>query len=656
MTDKEESLREVSSINPRSEEFYQQLVENCDDFIFLIDPQGKIQYFNPITAENLYFSLSEMEGKNIIDYLHPDDQPQIRFMLQNFVKKNPIHEVTVRLRKKNGIFLPVVVRAKLITNLNGSVSGLVITARRPSKLNEVPPKTNPFFNLNDASSIQWMLANIPGVIWTCDKDFQTIYISPPSFEILGFTTDEILSNSRFWNQQIHPDDLPSVKQEWGSLFEHSIPYEVEFRFEKKDGREIWLRDRSFSFFESEGKWFANGILVDITERKRFEMQLLQSQKMEALGRFAGGIAHDFNNLITVILGYGELLYTSKNTPEEVESFSHKILTTAQKAAQLTKKILLFSRSHITQKTPIDVNEIIMASQDLLQTMIGETIKLQFLLCSPSPIIVADKSKIEQILFNLAGNSRDAMEGAGILTIQTKTTIYSETFHNENIQIPPGDYCTIIVQDTGKGISPTAIPYIFEPFYSTKEIGHGTGLGLSIVYGILKQLGGYIYVTSQITKGTSFNIFIPIHHGKIARNSLKTSQLDISNLSKIHRVLLVEDNPSVYTFLSHVLMKEQCQIVQAKNGNEAYREFQANPDKFDLILTDIKMPGMDGKTLCKNILQLRPLQQILLISGFTDIDGIHELVQKPNVYFLAKPFKLAELSQIFKELIENREKK
>ena len=333
------------------------------------------------------------------------------------------------------------------------------------------------------------------------------FINPRALQILGCTEEELNTKTLF--DIIHPDDQNIVLDFYfNTLKKEDVVLQYPFRIITRKDEPQWVLNNSVKI-EWEKKTGVLNIFTDITESKKLEQQLLQAQKMEAIGQFAGGIAHDFNNILTAIMGYGNLVKMKIKGDESLVKYIDNILTSAEKAANLTKSLLTFTRKQVIDPKPTDVNEVILNAEKLLSKLIGEDIEFSVKLNSNSLIVIADGNQIIQVLMNLATNARDAMPRGGKLTIRTDIIEIDDTFIQEHGYGKKGLYALISFEDTGIGMNDKTMERMFEPFFTTKEVGKGTGLGLATVYGIIKQQNGYIGVRSALNEGTTFNIYLPI---------------------------------------------------------------------------------------------------------------------------------------------------
>ncbi len=402
-----------------------------------------------------------------------------------------------------------------------------------------------------------------------------------------------------------------------------------------------------------------GLLIqfnDITDQKKFESQLGQSQKMQAVGQLAGGIAHDFNNLLTAMIGFCDLLLL-RHTPGD-QSFTDvmQIKQNANRAANLVRQLLAFSRQQTLQPKVLDITESLAELSALLRRLIGSNIELKIKHERDLGLVLVDQGQLEQVIINLAVNARDSMEGGGEIIITTQNYEFKKAKRYGADVIPPGPYVLVEVSDTGVGIKPEIIDRIFDPFFSTKEVGSGTGLGLSTVYGIVKQTGGFIQVKSKVGEGTTFSIYLPQYltddtKAVVAPSREKTPPQDLTGSSTI---LLVEDEDAVRLFSARALRSKGYTVIEAVNGTEALDLIKTNDKTIDLVISDVIMPQMDGPTFIKEMNDLNINPKVLFISGYTEDTFHDQLNGAEKVAFLSKPFSLNDLATRVKEILDEEE--
>ena len=399
---------------------------------------------------------------------------------------------------------------------------------------------------------------------------------------------------------------------------------------------------------SPARGFFIAVFDNITERRRLEEQLRQSQKMEAVGQLAGGIAHDFNNLLTVINGYAELLQNRIDEKSPLRGNVDEIRHAGDRAASLTRQLLAFSRRQVLQPEPIDLNGVISHLGTMLRRLIGENIELRTFLRPDLGTVLADPGQIEQVLLNLAVNARDAMSAGGKLILETDNVVLDEAFAREHPTVVPGPHVLLAVSDTGTGIPGEIREHIFEPFFSTKERGKGTGLGLSTVYGIVKQSNGYISVYSEVGKGTVFKIYLPRVDGEA---QVLPSVSPAASLRGDETVLVVEDERSVQGVIERVLSGNGYRVLLACEGSEALRVSEEYEGTIDLLVTDLVMPEMGGREVARRLEAARPGLRVLYMSGYTENAISHHGVLDPGLAFLQKPFLSDALLRKVREVLD-----
>ncbi len=392
------------------------------------------------------------------------------------------------------------------------------------------------------------------------------------------------------------------------------------------------------------------IQEELAERQRLEEQLLQSQKMEAVGRLAGGVAHDFNNILTAIIGYSEFLLMSLEPGDPLYRDVAEIKKAADRAADLTSQLLAFSRKQIMQPKVLDLNITVDNMGKMLRRLIGEDIQLVIALEPALGRVKADPGQVEQVIMNLAVNARDAMPEGGRLTIETRNVYLDEDYARQHLDVQPGPYVMLAISDTGVGMDEETQSHLFEPFFTTKDVGKGTGLGLATVYGIVKQSGGHIEVESEVGTGTTFKIYLPQieEEGDSARQTWRPD----SPLSGRETILLVEDEEVVRDLARRVLAQSGYTVLQARHGQEALQVCKDYEGTIHLLVTDVVMPGgMSGRQLAEQLIALRPEMKIMYISGYTGNAIAHHGVLDSGTAFLQKPFSPAELTKKVREVLD-----
>ena len=450
---------------------------------------------------------------------------------------------------------------------------------------------------------------------------------------------------------VHPEDRERLQRELSEAVTSRKPLSTEFRIVRLNDNEVRnISIVSKSIYDKSGDAVRLiGTTHDITERKKLEEQLVQAQKMEAVGRLAGGVAHDFNNLLTIILGRGQLAIEKLGPDDPNRESLDEIMKAGDRAAGLTRQLLAFSRRQVLQPRVLDLNAVVTDLSKLLRRLIGEDIQLSTTLARGLGQIKADPGQTEQVIMNLAVNARDAMPRGGQLTIETANVELDENWARSRPYASPGSYVMISVSDTGIGIDDEVKPHIFEPFFTTKEKGKGTGLGLATVYGIVKQTGGNISVYSEPGKGATFKIYFP----RIDKRHAADAQILENQIARggHETILLVEDEASVRKYAKDILQSKGYLVLEAANGQMALDVSRNHQGTIQMMLTDVVMPGMSGRELADRLSPLRPDMKIIFMSGYTDDAIVRHGILGSGVSFIQKPFSPAVMARKIREVLD-----
>ena len=483
---------------------------------------------------------------------------------------------------------------------------------------------------------QELAGNINEVFWITDAaKQQMLYISPAYEKIWGRTCASLYAAPRTWLEAIHPEDRARIMAAAETKQAHG-DYDETYRIQRPDGTVRWIHDRAFPVRGAAGEILrVVGTAEDITEQRQLEAQFRQSQKMEAIGQLAGGVAHDFNNILAAIMMEAELVGTTENLPPDAREYLAGIKASAERAANLTRQLLAFSRRQVMQPRQLDLNEIVAHLAKMLQRILGEDVRLQLNLHPRALLTRADAGMLDQVLLNLVVNARDAMPGGGQLVIETGEKNFTAV---ETALLPdakPGRHVSLRVTDTGSGIAPGNLARIFEPFFTTKEPGKGTGLGLATVFGIIKQHGGSLTVESEAGRGTTFLIYLR------AEAVADPARLEAAAPPKLcggtETILLVEDELAVRQLTRAVLEQFGYRVLEAADGVEALRIWEQNQDAIQLLYTDLVMPeAINGHELAARLQARNPRLPVIFTSGYSaDIAG-RELVLQARQTYLQKP--------------------
>ena len=630
-----------------SEEKYRLLVENAGEAIFVAQ-DGMLKFANRNTTEMFGFSKDELTSKPFQEFIHPDDRGLVLNRHLKFLEGHGLPSVyPFRIVNKSGNFKWVELKAVLITweGKPATLNFLSDITERKEAEEALLESEKKFRVLTETAA--------SGIFIHQGEKF--VYVNPASEAMTGYSREELLTMD-FWDL-VHPDFRELVKQRAQARQQgKSVPSRYELKIITKNGEERWV-DLAVGMIDFQGKPAILGTDFDITERKRaeeemraLEEQLRQSQKIEAIGRLAGGIAHDFNNLLTVIKGYSQLSLLDLKESDPLWGNIQEIQKATQRATDLTRHLLAFSRRQILDLKVLDLNSLLRDLDKMLRRIIGEDIELNTLLVNNLGRVKIDPGQIEQVILNLAVNARDAMPSGGKLIIETANVELDEQYAHTHMGVIPSHYVRLSVSDTGLGMSRGVKEKIFEPFFTTKEKGKGTGLGLSTVYGIVKQSGGNIWVYSEPGHGTTFKIYLPRVEEELDALSSRdeTDSLPRGN----ETILLVEDEPLVRDLAHRFLSEHGYTILEAADGEEALRAAQEHAGKrIHLLLTDVVMPQMGGKELADRLRRLRPSIKVLYTSGYTDEAIVHHGVLDPGTHFLQKPFSPKTLLHKVREVLD-----
>lgn len=463
---------------------------------------------------------------------------------------------------------------------------------------------------------------------------ERFYNSPSYEKILGYSLEELAKTLIY--EQIHPEDRETIKRAGEEARRSGQGRRVEYRVRHKDGHWLTLESTASAVRDSKGN--VEKLVVvnrDITERKQLEEQLYLSQKLEAVGRLSGGVAHDFNNLLGVIIGYSEALQGHVAKDDPFREAVDEIQNAAKRAASLTQQLLAFSRKQVLEPKVLDLRVVVAEVEKMLRRLIGEDVDLTIILPQKLGNIRADRGQIEQVLLNLAVNSRDAMPHGGRMTIKAADAELGPSDVNRFRYVTPGRYVMLKVTDTGCGMNAELQSHIFEPFFTTKEKGKGTGLGLATVYGVIKQSGGYIWVDSEPGKGASFRIYLP--EVEEAQDATREDRTPAQPVQGGRTILLVEDEPSLRKLTCTILRDAGYTVFEASDAEQALEIASKNDCAFDLLLTDVVMPGMSGRDLADKLCPVRPEMRVLYVSGYTHGAVAAHGVLESGISVLHKPF-------------------
>jgi len=455
-----------------------------------------------------------------------------------------------------------------------------------------------------------------------------------------------MAETSFWFEHVHPDDRDRVRAEEESCREGGT-YRLEYRLRTKNLAYRWVRDEARVFVGPSGVPLMHGLFLDVHERKLLEDQLQQAQKLEAIGHLAGGIAHDFNNILNIVMGYSELLLSPKSAPSMMQKGLTRIFEATKRGASLTQQLLAFSRKQVLKPQVIDLNHALSEVQEMLSRVMGEDIELVVNSRCSAAFIEADPNQIDRVLINLAINAREAMPGGGRLLMETSSVGPEDLSLLPESSRHSSQHVRLTVTDTGAGMDAQTISHLFEPFFTTKQRGQGTGLGLAQVYGIVQQSNGSISVTSVPGKGSEFRVYFPVVESKPEMEQRPS----IPALKGIETILLVEDENELREVTATFLGAFGYRVLEAETPEVALEKSNSFGGQIDLLVTDVIMPGMNGRQLANVLFTPHPALKVIFTSGYTDDKIAGAGLQYGNMRFLPKPFTQEELGLMVRQTLD-----
>ncbi len=623
------------------EKRYKTLFENAADAIFIHDPEGHFIEINRVACERLGYNREELLQMTLGDLDTLDYADIARDRINEILKNGDGIFETVHV-KRDGNIIPIEINARLI-DYEGKTA-IISIARDISKRIHAEHAL-----LETEKRFADFLDNSPAIIYLKDTENRYTMINRRFETTFGITNEQIAGKT---DHDIFPKEISNVYFANDKKVMKSMnPMEFQEVIPVKNEPRTYISIK-FPILDFAGKLTGIcGISTDISNRKKLESQLIQSQKMETVARLAGGIAHDFNNILTAIMGNTEFVLMSLSHDDPSYPDIEEIMKASTRASALTGQLLTFSRHQIIKPRIINLNTVLYDIDKMLCRLIGEDIELVTIPCDGLWSVIADPSQIEQIISNLVINSRDSMPDGGKIIIETRNVTLDEEYARYHANITPGEYIMLSVSDTGTGIDEETKSKIFEPFFTTKEKGKGTGLGLSTCYGIVKQSGGHIWVYSEPNQGTTFKIYLPCFEG------VPDNQESFEEFEKVpggdETILLVEDEPIVRKIASRVLSKKGYHVLEASNGDDALRIIDKAGDiLINLLITDIIMPKMGGYELSEIIKIQLNCSKVLYFTGYTENHIFDKGILKPDSPLLQKPFTPSELALKVRTILDS----
>jgi PAS domain S-box-containing protein len=609
--------------------------------IAILDARGVHTYVNLAFAEMMGFEGPEaLLGQSWRGLYDPKEVERVQAEIRETLKKDGKWYGPLAIHHRDGTVVPMEMAITALPDGGTVCVCRDVTARRNAEKAREEAE----------AKFRMLVEKVAAISYIAELGVhgEWLYVSPQVEAIFGFSASEWLKDSREWVKHVHSEDFEIVEAA-EEASRRGERFQAEYRVIRKDGKVIWVSDTAVVVEGSGAHPLMEGIIVDITERKQLESQLQQARRMEAIGRLAGGIAHDFNNLLTIIKGYAELAMKRPKVSPELHTDIERIEDASERASTLVRQLLAFSRRQVLQPKLLDLNSIVLGLDKLLRRLMDEDIQMSTHPGKNIGTIKADPGQIEQVIMNLVVNARDAMPKGGRLTVETADVELDAAYASEHVTVKPGRYLMLAVTDTGTGMSPDTVAHIFEPFYTTKEGGRGTGLGLSTVYGIVKQSEGYVWVYSELGRGSTFKVYLPRVDGPA--EALPAAKVPAANQTGSETILLVEDQPQVRELAEMVLGGKGYSVVVAATPEEAERVCEQRDREIHLLLTDVIMPGVSGRELARRLTARQPNMRVLYMSGYTFNVMAQGGMLEDGVAFLQKPFTPSTLADKVREVLD-----
>jgi PAS domain S-box-containing protein len=625
-----------------------EIVETSDDAIVGEDLNNVVTSWNKGAEKMFGHTAGEIVGVSVLRYV-PGDQREEQNQILEKIKRgeNAGHFETVR-QTKDGRLIEISVTASPIKDATGKVIGISkilrdITGRKQMEA-ALRQSEEQFRAMFDLASV--------GIAQADPRTGRWLRVNNKMCEITGYSVGELLQ--MHIPDITHPEDRQSDREAFERVVRGESPdYHIEKRYIRKDGALIWVNVNMTVVRDAAGQPTRTvAVIEDINERRKLQAQFIAAQKMEVVGQLAGGVAHDFNNIIAVIMGYGNLITADLEADSPLRKYADEIQHATERAAGLTRQLLIFSRNQTVQPVVLDLNVAVKELDKMLRRLVDEHIEMAVVLEKQNGRIKADPGYIWQVLMNLVVNARDAMPNGGKLTIATRNVTLDENYTRTHTGIIPGDYVMLTVSDSGTGMTDEVKAHIFEALFTTKPKGKGTGLGLATCRTIVQQSGGHIDVESELGKGTTFKIYFPRVDEPLDADTKFIKAGPIPRGTET--LLLVEDEPSLRHLAAGVLEAQGYNVLRAANGQDALgvaQEHKGPPIR--LVVTDVVMPQMGGKVMAEWLKTTYPDLKILFTSGYTDEAIARQGVQEPGVAFLPKPYTSVILARKVRAMLDNQ---
>ncbi len=621
------------------------MANNMKEMVLAYDMDQRLIFANPAVETLTGYRIADLEQGGFVKWIHPDDHERMLAHWGRLFQGNAIEDEEYRLITKGG-------RTRWASATWGAIrdeAGRQIGVQGSER--DITERKLADEALRESERrFRGLLEHVQLAAALFDINGKYVFVNDYALAVTGWTREELMGHHI--NEFVPPDHHQRLGILLDGLARTGQPehWFSEIPLLSKDGKRRWLQVNSVALHNSHGEVVAIASLgADVTDHRALQERYLQSQKLESLGTLAGGVAHDFNNLLTVINGYSDLVFRSLDEGDAVRPKIDQICKAGARAAELTQQLLAFSRRQITQPRPVDLNAMVEECGGMFRSLLGEDIELATHLTRPLGKVMADPGQMHQVLMNLLANARDAMPDGGRVTIETMNVAVASGNPAEHSDATPGACVRLLVSDTGVGIDEEVRLHLFEPFFTTKGLGKGTGLGLSTVYGIVKQNRGSICVRSETGKGATFEIDLPrIDMGHAASEEEPQA---VTARSNHETVLVVEDQDDVRGLATAILESLGYRVLSAAEGPAALALEAAHEGPIDLVLTDVVLPGMNGKQLAERLKRLRPEMAVLFTSGYSEDVIAHRGVLDREVAYIPKPYSPKELAAKVREVLD-----
>jgi PAS domain S-box-containing protein len=645
----EESLRE-------REAFQTAMISASPMAIISYSPDGHVKTWNKAAESIFGWREEEVLGK-FVPYMPKNQHREFSKFLESIVEGNMLSQVEVTRQHKNGSLIDVSISTAPIHDKESSLTAIMsviedVTQRKRAEAALVKSKERLNFALHMSKTGGWEM----------DLEDHTVYRTLEYDRIFGYESLLPSWTSKMFMDHVFPEDRLKVRNSFEKAITTKTDWTFECRIQRMDGeiRWIWAAGCHIPDHKSQMKRMA-GIVQDITDRKKAEeekdklnAQLIQAKKMESVGRLAGGVAHDFNNMLGVILGYTELALEDPTLGDGLRADLEEIRASATRSADITRQLLAFSRQQTISPKQLDLNETVESMLKMLRRLIGEDIDLSWHPGLNLWPILMDPTQLDQVLVNLCVNARDAITNVGRISIETDIKTFDKSYCKDHAGFVPGDFVLLSISDDGCGMDKTIQERIFEPFFTTKEMGQGTGLGLATVYGIIKQNNGFINLYSEPNQGTIFRLYLPRYEEALI-DQAKEKKVEMVDERGDETILLVEDEEKILKMVTMMLERLGYKVLTANTPGDAIKLAIDHVGEIRLLMTDVVMPGMNGRELSEEIQTVSPEIRVLFMSGYTANVIANRGVLYDGVNFIQKPFSKKDLATKIREALDKTKK-